>query len=305
VWIFHDLILRTRYSTTLKERKERKTFGIMSACQSFPAISSPVAKKDTSSDGGIVGKSQCGRGGSHQGGRGAQNKILSVGRTVNQAGNDVAEGISSPACSPWEPHVDHQRRNLKTDDFTLFFPFELTNKDYLKRIFDIVARGIRDPIVLKTEQKGIPNLCVDLSYDVYYLLKHLLEHQTALLPPSMQVQNLIESAKFIFNCRKALFHFDRDSARLCNLRSSFNAARELLKISGARALSISTELDALEQQYNAHKVYKENRMRKFGWSWGSDNAVDEDDATDDRYSEQVITFAQILDSFLTASSLRK
>jgi len=71
----------------------------------LPAI--PVAKKETSSDGGIVGKSQGGRGGSHQGGRGAQNKILSVGRTVNQAGNDVAEGISSAVCSPWEPHVDH------------------------------------------------------------------------------------------------------------------------------------------------------------------------------------------------------
>ena len=42
-----------------------------------------------------------------------------------------------------------------SEQYTLFFPLELTNKDYLRRIFETVAQGIKDRTVQISEDNQL------------------------------------------------------------------------------------------------------------------------------------------------------
>jgi len=222
---------------------------------------------------------------------------------------DQFKFVESSSLNQWELRVEHQWREIKLSETELLSPFEITKKDYLRRIFEVVARGIQGPIMCITEQKGLINLYGDSSHDVYYLLKQIvaeslepaarLAHQTALLPPGVHVQSLIESAKFILDRRNEMFHWERDSgARLTNLRGSFTAARELLKVFGAPASHASAMLNSLELQYDAHQDFKEKRMLKFGCSLRSDDVADGEDDVDssegDEFPNQVLFLTYIL-----------
>ncbi len=68
-------------------------------------------------------------------------------------------------------------RNIRLIVFSvpmLFFPLELTNKDYIRRILDTVGHGIRERVLQITRDKRLAPINEDNDHDVYYLLKQLL-----------------------------------------------------------------------------------------------------------------------------------
>ena len=86
----------------------------------------------------------------------------------NRANRDAGSGGGQGAghrgaraeSSPWEPDQGRQlqRRDIvlsASEQYTLFFPLELTNKDYLRRIFETVAQGIKDRTVQISEDNQL------------------------------------------------------------------------------------------------------------------------------------------------------
>jgi len=77
--------------------------------------------------------------------------------------------------------------------YTLFFPIELTNKDYLRRVFDIVATGIQGsvkrmigkhgarlgPIGSQKKKGGKAEYDFNKTCDLYYLAKHIADDASA------------------------------------------------------------------------------------------------------------------------------
>jgi hypothetical protein len=164
--------------------------------------------------------------------------------------------------------------------YTLFFPLELTNKDYLRRVLEIVTRGISGSVVRITSEKKLEDLVGDSAYDVYYLLKQILApamrggdqlaHRTAYLSTAeSHITVLVDAA-----CHLLV----PDSARLTDLSATFRAAELLLQNFGAPAEPAVVELRALKAQFDAHRKFKEARMASFGWAWGGDEGGAADDA---------------------------
>jgi hypothetical protein len=97
---------------------------------------------------------------------------------------------TSPLEDVWVPPEGLQRAgNISANaggSYTLFFPLELKNKDYVRRILDIVALGIQPTVKqMNIRHRNTSNFkridCGDYgSYDfantcdVYYLLKHIM-----------------------------------------------------------------------------------------------------------------------------------
>jgi hypothetical protein len=87
----------------------------------------------------------------------------------------------------WVPPLELQssRVNGPNGIYTLNFPVELKNKDYLRRILDVVAHGIQGTakrIVSTPVLRGRPigsgfePYDFETTFDVYYLTKHILEN---------------------------------------------------------------------------------------------------------------------------------
>ena len=77
----------------------------------------------------------------------------------------------------WEPQLQYQQRLVDVgagQKYTLFFPLELTNKDYMRRVLEIVALGISGPVLRITKEKRLDDLVGDSTYDAHYLLKQIL-----------------------------------------------------------------------------------------------------------------------------------
>jgi hypothetical protein len=118
----------------------------------------------------------------------------SCGRRSTGKSKSSSSGAGlQPAPSPhdWIPPEELQRIDVPIPEgatYTLFFPIELTNKDYLRRIFDIVAMGIQGtvrrmigkyrsgigPIGSKQEPYNFTKTC-----DLYYLTKHITDPASA------------------------------------------------------------------------------------------------------------------------------
>jgi hypothetical protein len=72
--------------------------------------------------------------------------------------------------------------------YTLFFPIELTQKDYLRRVFDIVAMGIQRTVQIMIMKFGDTIAPIgtdkdrydfDSSCDLYYLTKHIMDSRSS------------------------------------------------------------------------------------------------------------------------------
>ena len=74
-------------------------------------------------------------------------------------------------------------------NYTLFFPLEVKNKDYMGRGIEIVSMGIqptvrsihgrhRRNITFKHIQSGLPGQSYDFdnTFDLYYLTKHIIDN---------------------------------------------------------------------------------------------------------------------------------
>jgi hypothetical protein len=87
----------------------------------------------------------------------------------------------------WVPPLELQSTNVYKPDgrtYPLKFPIELTNKDYLRRILDVVAQGIQDTaeyIATNYQQarsigSGFERYDFNTTFDLYYLTKHILDN---------------------------------------------------------------------------------------------------------------------------------
>jgi hypothetical protein len=84
----------------------------------------------------------------------------------------------------WVPPLELQslRVNSPYGIYTLNFPIEIKNKDYLRRILDVVAHGIQDTAEHIVSTRGRPigsgfePYDFKTTFDVYYLTKHILEN---------------------------------------------------------------------------------------------------------------------------------
>ncbi len=85
----------------------------------------------------------------------------------------------------WVPPLELQSLKVKSPDgsiYSLNFPIELKNKDYLRRILDVVAHGIQDTAehIVLTRGRPIGSQFEPYDfktiYDVYYLTKHILDN---------------------------------------------------------------------------------------------------------------------------------
>ena len=168
-------------------------------------------------------------------------QIVSPNSNVADADVDAdVEPEGTGQGNPWKPPPAFQRRDLEGADgqsYTLFFPLELTNKDYLRRIFEVVARGISTSVVRITQEKHLEVYYSkggrDSSQDLYYLLKQILApdkrddkqlaHRMAYLATTTShITALTDSAEHLLEKRNAIFHLVRDSSRLADLNLSFN-----------------------------------------------------------------------------------
>ena len=90
------------------------------------------------------------------------------------------------AADVWEPPRELQRIDVPVPEstgYTLFFPIELTNKDYLRRVLDIVAQGVQGtvkrmigrhgarlgPIGSQKQKGGKAQYDFNTTCDLYYL----------------------------------------------------------------------------------------------------------------------------------------
>ena len=221
----------------------------------------------------------------------------------NRANRDAGSGGGQGAghrgaraeSSPWEPDQGRQlqRRDIvlsASEQYTLFFPLELTNKDYLRRIFETVAQGIKDRTVQISEDNQLRRFYEndfdgDCSHDMYYLVKQLiaptsndfsevdqlLHRRTFETDLNCSIGTLIQAAEHLRGARNALAHMSSDTPRLTNLEAAFQAAKELLSCFGSSGAFALTRLMALEQQFHDHREFKEARMDAFEWSWAADD----------------------------------
>jgi hypothetical protein len=101
-----------------------------------------------------------------------------------------------PADEVWQPPSHLQRIDVPVPEaasYTLFFPIELSNKDYLRRVFDIVAMGIQGtvrrmigkhgqrigPIGSQKKKSGHAEYDFSKTCDLYYLTKHIADDASA------------------------------------------------------------------------------------------------------------------------------
>jgi hypothetical protein len=221
----------------------------------------------------------------------------------------------APAADVWEPPRELQRIDVPVPEstgYTLFFPIELTNKDYLRRVFDIVASGVQGtvkrmigrhgarlgPIGSQKQKGGKVQYDFNTTCDLYYLAKHIADDASAPvyaqgLPPSHAQSNrcacitstfhsfpadfkanqrlLVEACETLKNCRNQLMHVNMDSGSLENLNDSFKAGRRLLAFFPPNQALAA--LASLEQQFEAHKAFKNRRMTALGWQFGPSAAA--------------------------------
>ena len=77
---------------------------------------------------------------------------------------------------------------------------------------------------------------------------------------------LVAACRKLNTCRNQLMHVKKDSGSLDNLKGSFDAGRRLLGFFPKN--EATANLNMLEQQYEAHKAFKNRRMTALGWQFG-------------------------------------
>jgi hypothetical protein len=86
--------------------------------------------------------------------------------------------LQEGACIDWAPPEDLKRIDaLKPDGrmYTKFFPIEIKKKDYMRRVFDIVAVGIQPKVKDMCKRHFWPHDFAKKTCDLSELVKHLIE----------------------------------------------------------------------------------------------------------------------------------
>jgi hypothetical protein len=186
--------------------------------------------------------------------------------------------------------VLHFMQSLSGKTYTLSFPLELTNRDYMHRVLDIVTLGIRGQVIEITSQPHRSGALQDIKLggynasddDIYYLLKQILGNNQAKKNPSpvterkrirlifknalkCEMTDLIDSCEALLTSRNNLAHNDQTKAAPSQMTSCFKSAKVLLDIfvtskSGPFELAAVRMLSELTAQMHDHKKMKTSRL---------------------------------------------
>lgn len=191
----------------------------------------------------------------------------------------------------WSPPVQLQKRYIELTDsvtYTLFFPLELTSKDYVRRILDLITIGIRSQVHSISRDFGLASIEAKNQRDLYYLLRQILGysdtdsskrqlHQRK-FEEALKIRNkskLFYSAEYLYQTRVEFFQYRPDRSFLEDMNSLFEAARNVLECFGKTASKALMLLDKLQKQYQIHRVFKERRINASNW------CIDEEEIADD------------------------
>lgn len=190
------------------------------------------------------------------------------------------ENNSEESTNIWVPPGDLQKKD-KGLGYTIQFPLELTNKDYLRRVLDLTCIGIRSRIVQITAESGFTKIAKENDGDIFYLLKQLLGGKgfedpknavTVMIIRSKfaeslgtSVDKMVNAAKYLFIRRNQLAHASAESHSQEYLISAFAYAIELLECFGSSAAVALQAMHDLSEQYQENMRFKKDRIRQLGW----------------------------------------
>lgn len=147
--------------------------------------------------------------------------------------------------------------------FTLYFPWELNNTDYVRRVVMLVEDALR-PTYDMVVAGGAPpirdgNKNIVAAPDSYYLLKHLGQHTAAYARSLGQSELVIkEHASSLKHLRNQLAHATLgDGFSEAEVRTGFHFAASLA--SASRLLHVQNNVHRLSQQYGEHLKSKAER----------------------------------------------
>ena len=213
-------------------------------------------------------------------------------RGGGRAAEDHPEAVDESKRHIWIPtSIDLQLRRIKSSggDYWLMFPLELTKKDYLRRILEIVAEGISERVVSASAalhysdvNNGVadpfPTYPAEYSkFDAQYLLKHIIGQgnhptekklkiqQAVALQLHCNYQEMASAAGVLFQSRNSLFHMARGGVDDTDINVNFNAAVDLLQCFGVSASEALAQLNDLRGQYDDHMQFKMRRSAALGW----------------------------------------
>lgn len=184
----------------------------------------------------------------------------------------------------WEPPKDMQRIDLVGDrKYTLTFPVELTNKDYMRRVLEMAGNGLSatvydltDSVNDKYGAKTLPCVEGKEACDVFYLLKHVKKPKVfKFFVTELNLENpcrLSECMDYLLEARNTLFHNSFDTEKNYGIVDhSMESAIVLLGIFSdkdvtGKLLLNKAMLQTLRNQFSRHHAYKVWRMDKLGWS---------------------------------------
>eukprot|EP00698_Gefionella_okellyi_P015675 TRINITY_DN4439_c0_g1_i2.p1 TRINITY_DN4439_c0_g1~~TRINITY_DN4439_c0_g1_i2.p1 ORF type:complete len:876 (-),score=141.60 TRINITY_DN4439_c0_g1_i2:179-2746(-) len=214
----------------------------------------------------------------------ARTNRLAAGILARQSLADEADGVW-PGDVELVPPERFMRCKVSLPaggDYTLCFPLELAQKDYLRRVLEIVAQAVRSRIlaIVARNKEWMPEIKKEQQHDLYYLLKLVLGRgktvagaqanagrvQAAFVQAlNCAADMLSRNAEFLFMKRNELMHMQPDSGRQDHVSAVFQAARELLECFAP--CELLPALDALREQYQFHFEFKARRMEQLGWSY--------------------------------------
>jgi hypothetical protein len=197
-------------------------------------------------------------------------------------------GVVPPTPSaPMEQFI-YNREGTK---YFLYFPLELTNLDYLRRILDITGSGLfpvvkeRAPqIVSALQRRGTykPELDDLGGTDTYHLLKHVKDHIDEYAGYMGGAGKLLKDAvEWMMEQRNAWAHSHRTKEgeavwKYEQVRNTFVMARELLL--ALKDFVMVKNLQQLANNFETHKWLKEDRLAAEGIGRSSDVGGSSSDA---------------------------
>ena len=175
-----------------------------------------------------------------------------------------------------EVEMPIEKINIKTsntESYRLYFPLELTNLDYIRRIIDFLQEGFT--IICDFIKKLYPTIEKEEGDDSYHLLKWLIK-TIDIWSQSISVdKNFIDiSLNYLYSVRNSFAHQNDKVkhhtkgilkiASKKNVREFFKNGKNILSIFSERMGDDSIKFTEdnilfLEKQYEAHQKYKKER----------------------------------------------
>jgi hypothetical protein len=194
-------------------------------------------------------------------------------------------GSSSKDEAVWEPPTLNLKK-LDINGHRTYFPLELGEKDYKRRILDIVTSGIKDSTVEIAQNGDLKPIPLGQESNIYFLLTTILggegwgtsgsfaetDRAKRLFSDQLNVDagKLTRAARCLFHSFSKLADGEKDENQLSGDRSIFDSASELLECFGPSAASSKANLHSLSAQYESHCDFHDTRMKSLGWRWGED-----------------------------------